>query len=167
MATEPDLNKMSTEMFRTWEKAMGAWWDQVLESPSFLGGVNDGMGQAAQARGKWTETVDKTMEMAHLPSRTDVVRMLRVATLLEERLLAQEDMLLDMKDRLATAEKDAVAARIDAAETRLELGEKLDLILAHLDALGGADAEAPAAGSAEPAPPGDAPPATPTARRKR
>lgn len=176
-ASRPDLNKMSTEMFRTWEKAMGAWWDQVLESPSFLGQVNSGMGQAARARGAWTDAVDKSMEAAHLPSRTDVVRMLKVATLLEERLLAQEDVLLELKDRLATAEKDALAARIESAETRLELGDKLDTILAHLGAAprpaeaaaGTAEAAAGAAdtapGAAEAA--GDAaPPATRTPRRK-
>lgn len=134
MSQDPnEYTRASAEMFRTWEKAMGSWWDQVLEAPAFLGTVNQGMSGAAKARGAYTQAVDSLLEQAHLPTRQDLVRVARIATLLEDRLLAQEDLLLDMKDRLAVAEKDALKARIDAAETRVELSGKLDEVLARLD----------------------------------
>jgi hypothetical protein len=127
--------RMSSEMFRTWEKAMGAWWDQVLETPAFLGAVNQNLGQAAKGRGAWNQAVEQAMEQANLPTRGDMVRTLKVMTLLEERLLAQEDLLLELRDRLNTAEAEALRARIEAAEARLELQERLDSLLSRMEAL--------------------------------
>lgn len=150
--SDTEYARWSADMLRQWEKAMGAWWDEVLESPSFLGGVNQNLAGASRARGAWTRAVDDWMEQAHLPSRSDLVRAVRIATLLEEKLLAQEDLLLELKDRLEKAEKDALEARIEAAEARLEVRERLDAILARLDAAPAAGeaaaAEGPAAGRA-------------------
>jgi hypothetical protein len=140
MAEESDYTRASNELFRTWEKAMGAWWDEVLETPAFLGAVNAGMGANSKARGAYTAAVDKVLEQAHVPTRNDLIRVARIASLLEDRLLAQEDLLLDLRERLATAEKEALKARVEAAETRLELGSKLDLLLRRVEALGGPDA---------------------------
>lgn len=129
-----DAARLSSEMYKTWEKAMGAWWDQVLETPAFLGAVNQNLAGAAKARGQWTSAVDQAMEQAHLPSRGDVVRMLKVATLLEDKLLAQEDLLLELRDRLDAAEREAIQARIEATEARIEARDTLRAVLARLDA---------------------------------
>lgn len=134
MADDSTYTRASADLFRTWEKAMGAWWDQVLETPTFLGAVNDGMSGAARARGAYTRAMDEVLEQAHLPTRGDLVRVARIASLLEDRLLAQEDLLLRLEERLAEAEKEALRARIDAAEARVELGQKLDELLRRLDA---------------------------------
>lgn len=159
MSTEangaPDFKKLSGEMYKQWEKAMTAWWDQVLESPAFLGAVNQGMTGATQGRGAYQKAVTQWMEQAHLPTRDDLIRLLRVSTLLEDRLLAQEDHLLELKDRLVRAEKEALEARIAAAEAQLAVQERLDAVQAKLDALLAAVATpgAPAGvGPSEPAP---------------
>lgn len=149
-AADTDYSRWSADMLRQWEKAMGAWWDEVLESPSFLGGVNQNLAGASRARGAWTRAVDDWMEQAHLPSRSDLVRAVRIATLLEEKLLAQEDLLLELMDRLEKAEKDALEARIEAAEARLEVRERLDAILSRLDAAPVAEAPSAAVSAAEP-----------------
>lgn len=157
--------RMSSELFRTWEKAMGAWWDQVLETPSFLGSVNQNLGQTAKARGQWTQAVDAAMEQAHLPTRGDVVRTLRVVTLLEERLLAQEDLLLELKDRADRAEKEALEARIEAAEARIETRARLDQLLARVESLASAGGQTTSAAAspavAAPASPSTDPAAAP------
>lgn len=145
MATDsdgaPDFKKLSGEMYRQWEKVMTAWWDQVLESPAFLKGVNQGMAGATQARGAWQKATNQWMEQANLPTRDDLVRLLRVATLLEDKLLAQEDLLLELKDRLQAAEKEALESRIAAAEAQLAVQDALARIETKLDGLA---AEAPA-----------------------
>lgn len=142
MATEspngaPDLDKLSGELYRNWEKAMTSWWDQVLESPAFLGAMGQNLSAQAQARSTYERSVDDTMEKLHLPTRKDLVRVARIATLLEERLLAQEDLLLAMKDRLEEAERHAMQARVEAAEARLELRETLAALRAEVAALRG------------------------------
>lgn len=121
----PDFTRLSGDLYRQWEKAMSGWWDQVLESPAFLGAVNENMAANADARGRYEKLVDETMEKMHLPTRQDVVRLAKVCTLLEDRLLAQEDLLLELKDKLGAMEREAIQARIEAAEARLELRETL------------------------------------------
>lgn len=139
MAT-PDPSRLSGDLYRQWEKAMSGWWDQVLESPAFLGAVGQNLTANAQTRSAYEKAVDETMERMHLPTRQDMVRLAKVCTMLEDRLLAQEDILLELKDKLAASERSAIQARIEAAETRLELRERLDALQHKLDA-----AAAPAA----------------------
>ncbi len=133
MATStPEFDRAATEMYKHWEKAMTSWWDQVLESPAFLGAAGQGMGQATAARGQYTKAMDAWLEQAHLPTRDDMVRLLKVCSQLEDRLLQQEDLLLDLKDRLAAAERASLEARIAAAEARVEVRDRLDSIEARL-----------------------------------
>ncbi len=133
MATvNPELDKLSADLYRQWEKAMGGWWDTVLESPAFLGAMGQNLSAQTQARATWETTVDENLERMHLPTRKDLIRVARIASLLEDRLLAQEDMLLAMTDKLAAVERDAVQARIEAAEARLELRETLALVRADI-----------------------------------
>lgn len=156
MATDsnrtPDFQKLSGEMYHQWEKVMTAWWDQVLESPAFLDGVNQGMTGASQARGHYQKAVTQWMEQAHLPTRDDVVRLLRVSTLLEDKLLAQEDLLLRLEDRLAQAERESIEARIAAAEAQLAVHGALTRIEAKLDGLVAPASAAASAPAAEAAP---------------
>lgn len=116
----PDMSKLSGDLYRQWEKSMSSWWDQVVDSPAFLGGMSKQVGAMAEARGRYEEAVDETLERMHLPTRTDIVRLTRVCTLLEERLLAQEDLILALQDRLEGMEREVVQARVEAAEARLE-----------------------------------------------
>lgn len=139
-----DFSKLSADLYRNWERAMAGWWDQVLESPSFLGAMGQNLAAQSQARAVYERSVDEQMERMHLPTRKDLVRVTRIATLLEERLLAQEDLLLQLKDQLAAAERAALTARIDAAEARLELRDSVAALRADVAALRGAVA-APAA----------------------
>lgn len=135
MATStPDMDRFAAEAYKTWEKAMTTWWDQVLESPAFLGQMNQGLAGAASARGAYTRAVDQWMEQAHLPTREDIVRLLKICSQLEDRLLGQEDLLLELKDKLAAAEKEALEARVAAAEARVELRERLAALEARLAA---------------------------------
>lgn len=127
-AQNPDLGKLGDELYKHWEKAMGSWWDQVLESPQFLGSMAKNLEGASKARGQYERAVDDTMERMHLPTRNDVVRVAKIAAMLEERLLQQEDLVLDLQDRLAAMQKETVQARIEAAEARLELRETLAVL---------------------------------------
>ncbi len=120
----PDMSQLSGDLYRQWEKAMSSWWDQVVDSPAFLGGMSKQVGAMAEARGRYEEAVDDTLERMHLPTRTDIVRLTRVCTLLEERLLAQEDLILSMQDRIEGLEREIVRARVEAAEARLEARER-------------------------------------------
>lgn len=121
----PDLGKLGDELYKHWEGAMTTWWDQVLESPSFLGAMGQNLEGAARARGQYERSVDDTMEKMHLPTRSDVVRVAKIAAMLEERLLQQEDLVLELKDQLGRLEKETIQARIEAAEARLELRDTL------------------------------------------
>jgi hypothetical protein len=130
-----DFSKLSADLYRNWERAMAGWWDQVLESPSFLGAMGQNLAAQAQARAVYERSVDEQMERMHLPTRKDLVRVARIATLLEERLLAQEDLLLQLKDQLTAAERAALTARIDAAEARLELRDAVTALRADVASL--------------------------------
>lgn len=134
-----DLSKLTGEMYRQWEKSMAGWWDKVLESPDFLGALGQNVEAQAKARKAWETQVDRSMGELHLPSRSDVVRLARVASLLEDRLLSLEDRLLAMQDQLGRIEKDSLQARIDAAEALLTVQERLAGIEARL---GGGSPEA-------------------------
>lgn len=142
--TSPDLSKLSGELYRQWEKGMAQWWDQVLESPAFLSGMGQSLSGQAQARANYEQAVDQTLEQLHIPSRKDFIRLTRVATMLEDKLLSLEDKLLTMSDQLAAQERETLLARVDAAEARIEAREQLAALQARLDALEG---KAPAAAS--------------------
>lgn len=130
--TPPDFDKLGDELYRHWESAMTQWWDHTLDSPAFLGALGKNLEGAARARGHYEKAVDASLERMHLPTRSDLVRVARVATLLEDRLVEQEDLVLELKDRLSRVEREVVEARIEAAEARLELREALDAIRALL-----------------------------------
>lgn len=132
MSTQPDLSKLSGEMYRQWESAMSQWWDQVLESPAFLSAMGSNLSAQSQARARYEEAVDDSMAKLHLPSRQDLTRLTRIVTQLEDRLLAMEDRLLEANDALAAMEKEALKARVEAAETRIEMRERLAALEAQL-----------------------------------
>ena len=134
MATD-DLSKLSGEMYRQWEQSMTRWWDHVLEDPGFVKGMGDNLAGQAKARGQYEEGVDKSMEAMHLPSRKDVVRLAKIASLLEDRLVALEDRVLEQGDVLQRVEKETLKARIDAAEALVAVQDKLATIESKLDAL--------------------------------
>ena len=147
--TSPDLSKLSGELYRQWEKGMAQWWDQVLESPAFLSGMGQSLSGQAQARANYEQAVDQTLEQLHIPSRKDFIRLTRVATMLEDKLLSLEDKLLTLGDQLAAQERETLLARVESAEARIEAREQLAALQARLDALEG---KAPAASAAtEPA----------------
>ncbi len=130
-----DFDRVSSELYGQWERGMTSWWDQVLDNPAFLGTMGNNLSAAARARQSYETAVDESLEKAHLPTRADLVRVARIATLLEEKLLTVEDQLLATRDKLEAVEKQALLARIEAAETRLELLAKLTEMDAKLDVM--------------------------------
>ncbi len=165
----PDFDRLGNELYQHWESAMTQWWDATLESPAFLGAMGKNLEGAARARGQYEKAVDASLERMHLPTRGDLVRVARVATLLEERLLEQEDHVLEMKDRMARLEREVVEARIEAAEARLELRETLAAIQSSLGRRPGAEAppSAPADTPDVPVAVSTSAPSSPAIRRKR
>ena len=131
----PDFSAFTGEIYETWEKSMTQWWDQVLESPAVLENMGKLFSDATRARSTYEESVDKGLEQLHLPTRQDLLRVARIASLLEDRQLALEDRLLSLEDRLVDMEKEALKARVDAAETRLMVEDRLSSIDHKLDAL--------------------------------
>jgi len=130
-----DLKDMSTEMYRAWETSMTTWWDAILDDPQFIKGMGDNLSMQSRARKGYEDQVDKTMESMHLPSRKDVVRLARIASLLEDKVLGLEDTLLDQNDALGRVEKESLQARVDAAEALVTVQDRLANIDAKLDAL--------------------------------
>lgn len=144
-----DLSKLSGDMYRQWEKSMTGWWDQVLAHPAFLQGTAKNLEANSAARKQWEDSVDQTMNQLHLPSRQDVVRLARIAGLLEDRLLGLEDKLLAQDDALARVEKETLRARVDAAEALIAVQDKLTAIEERLDRIAAAiAADRPARGRA-------------------
>jgi hypothetical protein len=126
---------MSQQLYTQWEKGMTSWWDQVLDNPAFLATMGENAASQSKAKGAYAEAVENNLSRMHLPTRGDLVRVARIATLLEERVLSVEDHLLKISGTLARIEKEAITARIDAAETRIEMRERLATIEARLAAL--------------------------------
>ena len=126
-----DFAKVSQRLYDQWERGMTAWWDQVLDNPTFLAAVGDNLAALSRTRREAAGAVDEGLAAMHLPNRGDLVRVARIATLLEDKVLALEDRLLAISDQLARIEKEAIAARIEAAEARLELRRRLDALGAH------------------------------------
>jgi hypothetical protein len=156
-AAFPDFKGLSEDLYQQWEKSMTAWWDQVLESPSFLDATNKNVSGMARMRARYEEQVDEQLMKLHLPTRGDMTRLARIATLLEKRLLEMEDTILELRDGMASRdaaiarlEKETIQARIEAAEARLELRARLDELAVRLDA--GAEGNEPAAKAAKPSP---------------
>ena len=134
-AQQPDFTKLSGQMYELWEKSASAWWDEVLESPAFYKSMGENLANNAQARTAYQAQVDQGLEKLHLPTRQDLLRIARIASLLEDRQLKLEDQILSLRDQLASSEKDALLARIQAAETRLDLEARLANMDAKMDLL--------------------------------
>jgi hypothetical protein len=135
----PDFKGLSDDLYQQWERSMATWWDQVLESPALLDATNKSVSGMAHARARYEAQVDEQLLKLHLPTRADITRLGRIAGLLEKRLLEIEDVVLDIKDSLANrdaalarVERETIQARIEAAETRLELRARLDALQAQL-----------------------------------
>lgn len=179
MPHRPHRTRLGEQLFSSWERGMHAWWDQVLQSPAFLGVMSENLASRTQARAAYERTMETTLDRMHLPTRKDIGRVARIASLLEERLLAQEDILLEMKDQLVGAQREAVQARIEAAQARLALADEVRGLRAELARLqgkieevpppvagGGSRAEGGVEGDTNGAAAPTAPPARATRRRK-
>lgn len=125
MTEIPDFTQMSQQLYDQWEKGMTSWWDQVLDNPAFLATLGDNVANQARVKGQYAKAVDDSLRKMHLPTRGDLVRVARIATLLEEKVLTVEDHLLTIQDTLGRIEKEAITARIEAAEARIEVRERL------------------------------------------
>jgi len=130
------------QAYDIWEKHMGTWWDEVLESQPFLSAMNQGLTSQVRMRKEYEGAVDKQLDKLHLPTKADLVRVARVSTLLEEKVLTLEDTLLKMGALLTAQsaamqrlEREAVQARIEATEARIELRERLGELVSRLEAL--------------------------------
>lgn len=123
------------DLYRQWEQTMAKWWDTVLDDPTTVAGMGKNLAAQARMRGQWEEGVDRSMEAMHLPSRKDVVRLAKIASLLEDRIVAIEDRVLEQGDQLDRIEKETLRARVDAAEALITVQEKLQAIEDKLDAL--------------------------------
>lgn len=130
-----DYSQFSGDLYKQWEQGMSTWWDQVLENPDFLKALGGNLSMQSKARKAYEKKVDENLEKAHLPTRSDLVRVARIATLLEDKLLQIEDTVLDIKDHMGTVEKEALKARLEAGETRLSADDRLSAIEAKLEAL--------------------------------
>jgi hypothetical protein len=126
------FGRLSADLYQQWERSMTAWWDRVLDSPDVLKALNGNLAAGVGARRGVRSASNRVLESMQLPTRDDLIRLTRIATLLEERLLSLEDRLLDMQDKLGEVEKEAIRARVEAAETRLTLEARLQALEARL-----------------------------------
>jgi hypothetical protein len=122
------------EWLRQWEQSLAKWWDTAIEDPAFVRGVGDALAGRAQLRSSWEQGVERTLDQMHMPSKRDVVRLARIASMLEDRLVDIEEQLADMCCRLDRMEKETLRARIDSAEALIRLEERLSALHEKLDA---------------------------------
>lgn len=118
-------NKASNDLYEQWEKGMSEWWESLMQNPAFLGSLGENMANMTQMRTAWDDAVDQGLDRARMPSRKDMIRLATVVSLLEDKLMKTEDQLLASNDRLVEMEKALLTARIESAEMRLELNERL------------------------------------------
>lgn len=150
MATD-DLGKLSGEWYRQWEEGVTKWWDAVLDNPTFVKGMGDNLAQQSRTRARWEEGVEKSMEAMHLPSKKDLVRVARITSLLEDRVVGVEDRVLSVVDQLDRIEKEMLKARVADAEGKLRLEDRLTAIEERLErVLGLLEGQGPAAAAAAP-----------------
>lgn len=138
------------EWLRQWEQSVAKWWDAALEDPAFTRSMGDALSGRAQLQSAQAQAAERLLEQMHLPSKADLVRLARIVSLLEDRMVHLEDQLAETTSRLDRMEKETLRARIDAAEALVRLEEQLRSMNDKLDAL---------AGKAEPEP-------APRARRR-
>lgn len=147
-----DLGKLTGEWYRQWEEGVTKWWDAVLDDPTFVKGMGDQLGQQSRARARWEEGVEKSMEAMHLPSKKDLVRVARITSLLEDRVVGVEDRVLAIGDQLDRIEKEMLKSRVGAAEAELRLEDRLAAVESRLEHLIGLLEGAPADPATKPAP---------------
>jgi hypothetical protein len=121
------------DWLKQWEQSLAKWWDTALEDPAFVRGFGDALAGRAQVRSSWEEGMERTLDQMHMPSKRDVVRLARIASLLEDRLVNVEEQLAEMNTRLDRMEKEALRARIDSAEVLIRLEEQLRALHDKLD----------------------------------
>lgn len=124
MATD-DLSKLTGEWYQQWEDGVSKWWDTVLDNPTFVKGMGDNLAQQSRARARWEEGVEQSMAAMHLPSKKDLVRVARITSLLEDRVVGVEDRVLAVTDQLDRIEKEMLKARVADAEGQLALTDRL------------------------------------------
>lgn len=130
-----DFDALAGEAYRSWERATASFWDQVLDDPKFLGGMNEVVAASVSAQRRAADATRQALEAMHLPTREDIVRVARLVGHVEDRLLAVEDRLLAVQEALAETTREALKARIDAAEARLATDARWAALEARLDAL--------------------------------
>jgi hypothetical protein len=118
-------NEASNQLYEQWEKGMTEWWESLMQNPAFLGSLGDNMANMTQMRTAWDDAIDQGLDRARMPTRKDMIRLASVVSLLEDKLLKVEDQLLNSHDRLIEMEKALLTSRIESAEMRLELNERL------------------------------------------
>jgi hypothetical protein len=122
------------DWLKQWEQSLAKWWDTALEDPAFVRGFGDALAGRAQLRSSWEQGMEQTLEQMHMPSKRDVIRLARIASMLEDRLVNVEEQLADVSARLDRMEKEALRARIDSAEVLIRLEEQLRALHEKLDA---------------------------------
>ncbi|MFT6146179.1 MAG: hypothetical protein ACJATT_005913 [Myxococcota bacterium] len=118
-------NEANNHLYDQWEKGMTKWWESLMQNPAFLGSLGENMANMTQMRTAWDDAVDQGLERSRMPTRKDMIRLVSVVSLLEDKLLKVEDQLLTSQDRLVEMEKTLLTVRIESAEMRLELNERL------------------------------------------
>ncbi len=135
-------NEASNQLYEQWEKGMTEWWESMMQNPAFLGSLGDNMASMTQMRTAWDDAIDQGLERARMPTRKDMIRLASIVSLLEDKLMKVEDQLLNSNDRLVEMEKALLVSRIESAEMRLELNERLSRIELALErALGGGESK--------------------------
>lgn len=122
----PDFSELAGDLYREWERAMSAWWDEVVESPAFLSAMGGNLASHTRARESYEQHVDRSLEQLHLPTRGDLVRLAKVASRLEDRLVQVEEQLAEVDRRLASLERDSLEARLNTAEALIQLQERVN-----------------------------------------
>lgn len=97
--------------------------------------VGEQIAARSALRGAWEAQVDRSMESMHLPSRTDLLRLARIVSSLEDRLVAVEDQVFEQSVQRSRLERETLKARVHAAEALVTVTERLACLEEKIDAL--------------------------------
>lgn len=130
-----DPAALDDDLLQRWEQHFARWWGEVLEDPGAMRRVSEQIAARSALRSTWEAEIDRSMESMHLPSRTDLLRLARIVSSLEDRLVAVEDQVFEQSVQRSRLERETLKARVHAAEALVTVTERLACLEEKIDAL--------------------------------
>lgn len=104
-----DFDPMSyyKKFYETWEKTMSEGLETWLKSPLFASSMGKAIERSSEFQKYFNEAIDKSLENMHVPTKTDIDKVLSAVNNVEAKINDLWDKLDDLKasEETATAKK--------------------------------------------------------------